>query len=47
MVATDLGGCHRYLHNNDLTGTMPTELGLMTSMQELYAPYHPPPCVSR
>ena len=30
-----------------VTGTMPTELGLMTSMVELYASCHPPPCVSR
>jgi hypothetical protein len=27
----------RYLGGNDLTGTMPTELGLMTSMERMYA----------
>jgi hypothetical protein len=34
MVGTDLEVlvC-RYLENNDLTGAMPTELGLMTSMR--------------
>jgi hypothetical protein len=47
MVGTNLGGCHRYLGDNDLAGTMPTELGLLTSLIDLYAFCYPPPCVSR
>jgi hypothetical protein len=45
---TDLaGGCCRVLYDNDLTGTVPTELGLMTSMESLYASTTLSPCVSR
>jgi hypothetical protein len=41
-----VGFC-RHLSNNDLTGTIPTNVGLMTSLTELYDSCHPPPCVSR
>jgi hypothetical protein len=48
MVDTDLeGGFCRYLYDNDLTGTIPTTVGMMTSLTTLCASYHPPPCVSR
>jgi hypothetical protein len=47
MLGTYLGECCRELSENDLTGPMPTELRLMTSMEIMYAPLHPPPCVSR
>jgi hypothetical protein len=37
MMGADLAdGGYRYLRDNDLTGTMPTELGLMTRMKGLY-----------
>jgi hypothetical protein len=43
MVDTDLaGGFCRYLYTNDLTGTIPTTVGLLTSLTELYASYHTP-----
>ena len=36
MMGTDLaGGGYRGLYDNDLTGTMPTELGLLTAVQRL------------
>jgi hypothetical protein len=36
MVITNLeGGGRRRLEDNDLTGTMPTELARLTRMQEL------------
>jgi hypothetical protein len=36
MVATNLeGGCCRWLQGNALTGTMPTELGLLTAVTYL------------
>ena len=47
MVVTDLDVFCRGLNNNDLTGTIPTTVGLLTSMTYLYASYHTPPCVSR
>ena len=31
------GLCRRWLDNNNLTGTLPTELGLMTSMTDMCA----------
>jgi hypothetical protein len=40
-----VGFC-RYLSGNDLTGTIPTTVWLMTSMNILYASYHTPPCMS-
>jgi hypothetical protein len=47
MVDTDLAdGGYRDLYGNDLTGTMPTELGLMTSLTTLYASTTLRPCVS-
>jgi hypothetical protein len=47
MMDTDLaGGGYRHLESNDLTGTMPTELGLMTAVTRLYVQRgthpHPP-----
>jgi hypothetical protein len=30
-----------------LTGTLPTEIGLLTSLTQMYASCHPPSCVSR
>ena len=48
MVDTDLaGGFCRQLQGNDLTGTIPTNVGLMTSLANLYASYHTTSCVSR
>jgi hypothetical protein len=48
MVDTDLaGGFCRNLCNNDLTGTIPTTVGMLTSLRSLYASFRPPPCVSR
>ena len=49
MVGTDLevGRVCRDLYYNDLTGTIPTTVGLLTSMTWLYASYHIPPCMSR
>jgi hypothetical protein len=44
---TRWGFFFRYLAFNDLTGTIPTTVGLLTSLNELYASYHTPPCVSR
>jgi hypothetical protein len=38
---------NNYLGNNYLTGTIPTNVGLLTSLTYLYASYRPPPCVSR
>jgi hypothetical protein len=49
MVDTDLVGgffC-RWLRDNDLTGTIPTNVGMLTSLTVMYASYHTPPCVSR
>jgi hypothetical protein len=38
MMGADLAdGGYRGLYDNDLTGAMPTELGLMTIMNQLYA----------
>jgi hypothetical protein len=47
MVDTDLDVFCRSLGVNDLTGTIPTTVGMMTSLTELYASYHTPSCVSR
>jgi hypothetical protein len=49
MVDTDLEGgffC-RDLDDNALTGTIPTTVGMLTSLGYLYASHQPPPCVSR
>jgi hypothetical protein len=40
------GGGRRFLWKEGLTGTIPTTVGLFTSLTYLYAPCHPPPCVS-
>ena len=29
--------CRSYIHNNGLTGTLPTELGLMSAMEDMCA----------
>jgi hypothetical protein len=39
-------GC-RSLSYNGFTGTMPTELGRLTSLRTLYASCRPPPCMPR
>jgi hypothetical protein len=36
----------RNLWNQGLTGTMPTEIGRLTSLGFLYASCYPPPCAS-
>jgi hypothetical protein len=36
-----VGFC-RSLGDNDLTGTIPTHVGMMTSLEYLYASYHTP-----
>jgi hypothetical protein len=46
LLTSGVGGC-RGLDYNHLTGTMPTELGLLRSLIYLCVPPHPPPCVSR
>ena len=47
MVVTNVDVFCRSLWDNDLTGTIPTSVGLLTSLWGLYASYHPLPCVSR
>jgi hypothetical protein len=49
-VAEWLGGwgCgRRRLSSQGITGTIPTNVGMLTSLTVMYASYHTPPCVSR
>jgi hypothetical protein len=34
----DGGGLHRYLSGNNLTGMIPSEMGVLTAVTELYVP---------
>jgi hypothetical protein len=42
----EVGRC-RALNYNDLTGTITTNVGLLTNLYTLYASCHPPPCMLR
>jgi hypothetical protein len=47
MVIDNRVWFRRYLPSNDLTGTIPTNVGMLTSLTNLYASYHTPSCMSR